>query len=87
MASGTDNDNDLEGRIPCDDEVCTGVLDAEGVCGTCDKLGSREAGDPFRTAPPEEPVSCEDDMCTGLIGPDGRCGTCGRRSRVQSPRR
>ena len=26
-------------RVPCVDDMCTGVLDARGVCGTCGKVG------------------------------------------------
>jgi hypothetical protein len=30
---------DANERVPCIDEMCTGVLDAKGVCGTCGKQG------------------------------------------------
>lgn len=27
-------------RVPCVDEMCTGILDADGVCGTCGRMGN-----------------------------------------------
>lgn len=29
----------VEERIPCADEMCIGILDARGVCGTCGRVG------------------------------------------------
>ena len=29
--------SDLENRIPCSDETCTGVINENGVCGFCGK--------------------------------------------------
>jgi hypothetical protein len=42
-------ESEIDERVPCEDELCTGVLDAAGVCGTCSKQGSREAGAALRT--------------------------------------
>jgi hypothetical protein len=33
---------DLDSRIPCIDDACTGVLDANGRCGTCGRQATPE---------------------------------------------
>ena len=35
---------DMDSRIPCSDESCTGVINEEGICGVC--------GKPFTGGPP-----------------------------------
>ncbi len=40
MASEVESPQELVERVPCSDEMCTGVLDANGVCGTCGKAGT-----------------------------------------------
>jgi hypothetical protein len=39
MSSTDDATEGLTSRVPCIDDMCTGVLDAKGVCGTCGKQG------------------------------------------------
>jgi hypothetical protein len=40
MASDVESPQESNERFPCSDEMCTGVLDARGVCGTCGKAGA-----------------------------------------------
>jgi hypothetical protein len=34
---------DLEDRILCSDETCTGVINEKGICGTCGKSGAEKS--------------------------------------------
>ena len=80
-----------EERVPCDDELCVGIIGPDGRCGTCGRAGSApplpaaqrppepQHADPIAAAPEgDERVPCRDDLCVGIVGADGRCGTCGR---------
>jgi hypothetical protein len=38
-SSSASTSGDDEERRPCADEMCTGILDASGRCGTCGRMG------------------------------------------------
>jgi hypothetical protein len=74
----------LEERIPCPDDLCTGTLNEKGVCNYCGmtrdgyraqaEVAEREevqaeAGD-------SERIPCIDDNCTGTVNEQGLCNYC-----------
>ncbi len=35
LEAAAETDDDAASRVPCDDDMCTGIYNAAGVCGTC----------------------------------------------------
>ncbi len=74
---------DPEERVLCRDDTCTGIIGADGRCGTCGLSFDARAQIELQPVDmegvdPDDRVPCSDDCCVGIIGANGRCGTCGK---------
>lgn len=92
----TDGDHDAlagDERELCPDDLCIGLIGADGRCKACGAVASRRhaAAGPAGARSDgavaagsddagdfDERELCPDDLCIGLIGPDGRCKVCRR---------
>ena len=43
MTDGERQDESLEDRVPCTDDMCVGIIGPDGKCGTCGKPGTPPA--------------------------------------------
>lgn len=86
---GVENDMSWENRVLCPDGCCTGTLNDEGFCRTCERFWSEKGEDWIEHAErirhelPVESLSVGDFRCTergrsGTIGSRARCTRCGK---------
>ena len=81
--------DELDDRVPCVDDLCTGTLNEAGVCSYCGRSSSGVpmataasttfvTSEPATTASAGDRIPCQDDLCTGTINERGACNYCGR---------